>query len=624
MEEMSSSGQLNHPVQLEDASILMLGHRDKIIHLEATPALAGVTAMQIEGLNHGDLFQNGPGRDGPWAIADVKVELKPPGTDCWEAVPLARASADWSRPDEHWSNPAAAEGKDAVTDFTAGAVKHMLDGDYKTGWYPDRGPLLRHQPAVAVVEFEKPLAPPAGTRLRVSVHNAQGPALPGNYNSDKATVLGCMRISLTTSPRPAAPPVAHGAVLAMRKPADRRTPADEAALFAAWRRTVPELAAVNAEIDALWGRFPEPLTSVLHLVERPAGGERPTFLLDRGAWDRPTARVEPGVPAAFHPFPADAPRNRLGFARWLVARESPLTARVAVNRVWQGLFGAGLVETPDDFGTRAPVPEHRELLDWLAVDFMDHGWSHKRLIRTIVTSDTYRQSSVVTDAARARDPANRLLARGPRFRVDAELVRDVALAASGLITHAAGGPGVIPPVPENVRQFNFFYPEYWKPATGPDRYRRSVYLFRKRSMPDPALGSFDAPNGDLSCARRLRSNTPLAALTGLNEPVFVEAARALALRTLREGGSDDAGRIDHAFLLCTARPPTAEEKRELLAFLAAQRRRLADGWIGALDVATGDAGSLAGLPAGATPQDAAAWTLVSRILLNLDETVTKN
>ena len=255
---------------------------------------------------------------------------------------------------------------------------------------------------------------------------------------------------------------------------------------------------------------------------------------------------------------------------------------------------------------------------------MDHGWSQKRTIRTIVTSDTYRQSSVASAEARARDPANRLLARGPRFRVDAELVRDLALAASGLITHVVGGPGVLPPVPQNVLDYNYIYPTYWKPATGPDRYRRAVYLFRKRSMPDPALGSFDAPNGDLSCARRLRSNTPLAALTGLNEPVFVEAARGLALRTLREGGADDAGRIDHAFRLCTARRPTAEEKRELLAFLAAQRSRIAAGWVPARDVVAGDADGLPGLPPGITPQDAAAWTLVSRVLLNLDETVTKN
>ena len=185
--------------------------------------------------------------------------------------------------------------------------------------------------------------------------------------------------------------------------------------------------------------------------------------------------------------------------------------------------------------------------------------------------------------------------------MDAELVRDVALATAGLITHSLGGPGVIPPVPQNVLDFNFFYPDYWKPA----------------------LGSFDAPNGDLSCARRLRSNTPLAALTGLNEPVFVEAARALALRTLREGG-DDAARVERAFLLCTSRPPSADEKRELLAFLAAQRKRIADGWLDAREISAGDPDALPALPAGTTPQDAAAWTLVSRVLLNLDETITKN
>jgi hypothetical protein len=182
---------------------------------------------------------------------------------------------------------------------------------------------------------------------------------------------------------------------------------------------------------------------------------------------------------------------------------------------------------------------------------------------------------------------------------------------------------VIPPVPQNVLDYNYVYPKFWKAAEGPERYRRAVYLFRKRSMPDPVLGTFDSPNGDLSCARRLRSNTPLAALTGLNEPVFVEAARALALRVLREEGDDD-GRAHLAFVLCTSRPPTADERREMLAFLAAQRRRLADGWVDARDVAGGGEHPIAALPAGTTPQDAAAWTLLSRVLLNLDETVTKN
>ena len=338
---------------------------------------------------------------------------------------------------------------------------------------------------------------------------------------------------------------------------------------------------------------------------------------------KPLQAVEAHVPAALHPLPAGAPANRLGFAQWLVARESPLAARVVVNRIWQAIFGQGLAEVPDDFGTRSPVPLERDLLDWLAVDFMDKGFSQKALVRAIVTSDTYKQSSRATPAAIAADPTNRFLARGPRFRADAEVVRDLALAVSGLVTHASGGPGVMAPVPQNVLDYNYGGVS-WKAAEGPERYRRSVYLHRKRSMPDPLLSAFDAPNGDIACARRLRSNTPLAALAGLNEPVFVEAARALALKILREGGADDQARIRHAFSACTGRLPSGDETSTLLAFLDTQRRRIADGWLDSREVATGSSDTLPSLPAGATPQDAAAWTLVARVLLNLDETVSKH
>jgi hypothetical protein len=182
---------------------------------------------------------------------------------------------------------------------------------------------------------------------------------------------------------------------------------------------------------------------------------------------------------------------------------------------------------------------------------------------------------------------------------------------------------VIPPVPQNVLDFNFVYPDYWKPAEGPERYRRAVYGFRKRSMPDPAMSNFDAPNADAACARRVRSNTPLAALTGLNEPIFVEAARSLALRVLREGGESDADRADYAFFLCTSRRPAAKERDVVLSLLESRRRRLADGWLNPRDISTGDPSKLPDLPAGTTPQDAAAWTLAARVLLNLDETISK-
>jgi hypothetical protein len=297
---------------------------------------------------------------------------------------------------------------------------------------------------------------------------------------------------------------------------------------------------------------------------------------------------------------------------------------VAVNRVWQAIFGEGLVETSEDFGTRAPTPEYREVLDWLAVDFMEHGWSHKHLIRTIVSSATYQQSSQVPPMLQERDPKNRLLARGPRFRAEAEVVRDIALSVSGLLSTKMGGPGVIPPVPQNVLDYNYTYPSYWKPAQGPDRYRRTVYGFRKRSMPDPVMSTFDAPNGDFACARRVRSNTPLAALTGLNEPVFVEAAQGLALRILREGGGDDVKRTEYAFLLCASRMPTGDEIAAVRELLDSRRKRIADGWLNPREITTGDPAKLPELPPNATPQDAAAWTLVARVLLNLDETISKN
>jgi len=615
MQEMSSNGLLTHPTQLSDGTILMLGHWDKEMIFDSQPGLRGATGLQLEALTHGDLFMHGPGREGAWGVEELKVSVKKPGAQAWEPLRLVNATADFSRAERIETRPASADGKQPEKKIPHGPVALLVDGDDETSWETDRGHLLRHQPSVAVVQFEQPLDQPEGTELRVVVRMAGG---------DTQRMLACCRVSLTTAPSPAAPPIDHAAMLAIRTPPDRRTSADDAALFAAWRKGAADLQPINDEIAGLWAKMPVAPTTVLHLDERPHARHRVTHLLDRGAWNQPLREIGPHVPAALHPFPADAPRNRLGFARWLVDPRSPLTARVAVNRVWQTLFGTGLVETSDDFGTRSPVPEYRDLLDWLAVEFMEQGWSQKRLIREIVTSRTYRQSSRTTPEALTGDPGNRLLARGPRFRVDAETVRDVALSASGLVTHALGGPGVIPPVPQNVLDFNFHYPDFWKPAEGPERYRRAVYLFRKRSMPDPVLASFDAPTGDLSCARRLRSNTPLAALAGLNEPVFVEAARALALRTLREGGGDDTSRGRYAFMLCTSRPPTDDELAELLAFVAVQRRKLADGWMNPREVATGDVEKMPGLPDGASPQDAAAWTLAGRVLLNLDETLSKN
>ncbi|MDB5390694.1 MAG: Planctomycete cytochrome [Planctomycetaceae bacterium] len=599
--ELGSISGLNHPTQEKDQSLLMKGHVSNDEFMISTPILNGVTGLRLEALNHRDLPHNGPGRSrlGTWGLSELEVLIKKPDGKDWEKIKLVNASADFSEPEQK-----QADGKKA-----SGPVAHLIDGKDENTWNADRGIGRRNQPSAAVVQFEQPLNLPAGTQLKVVWRLTD--------------MLGCARFSITRQATPTAPPVNHAAMLALPTPVANRTAEQNASIFTAWRMSVPEAKPFNDEIDALWNTFPQAGTSILHLAEREPANQRSTHLLERGNWDQPSRVIEPHTPAAFHPFPADAPRNRLGFARWLTDPRSPLTARVAVNRVWQSIFGTGLVETPEDFGTRAAVPEYRELLDWLAVDFMEHGWSQKHLIRTILTSATYRQTSHVAPTLLERDPHNVWLARGPRFRADAEVVRDIALSVSGLITQKLGGPSIIPPVPQNVLDYNYVYPAYWKAAEGPERYRRTIYGFRKRSMPDPVMSNFDAPNGDLACARRPRSNTPLAALTGLNETVFVESARALALRILREGGNDDTHRAEYAFFLCTLRQPTAPERQAILDLLRSRRQRLADGWLNPREVATGDPAQLPTLPVNTTPQDAAAWTLTARVLLNLDETISK-
>ena len=325
-----------------------------------------------------------------------------------------------------------------------------------------------------------------------------------------------------------------------------------------------------------------------------------------------------------HTLPEDRSPDRLAFARWLADRRSPLTARVQVNRVWQAMFGRGLVATPEDFGTRAAQPEHLEVLDWLAVEFMAHGWSMKDLMRTVVTSRTYQQDSRVSPQARQHDPENRWLARGPRFRAEAEVVRDIALSVAGLLHSRIGGPSIYPPIPESVLNDNFSKPDYWSPPKSEERYRRALYLFRKRSMPDPVLSTFDAPNADFACARRVRSNTPLASLVSMNEPVFVAAARGLALRILFEGGSDDLQKADYAYRLCTGRGIRAAEQKVVLALVTSRRRQLSQNAAAARDMVRGEDGRVPVRARQVGVVEAAAWTVVARVLLNLDETLSKN
>jgi len=312
------------------------------------------------------------------------------------------------------------------------------------------------------------------------------------------------------------------------------------------------------------------------------------------------------------------------FAKWLVDKRSPTTARVLINRLWQAYFGTGIVATPEDFGMQSEAPSHPELLDWLACEFMDHGWSLKHMHGLIVTSATYRQDSRVQPELYAKDPYNRLLARGPRLRVDAEIVRDIALSASGLLNEKLGGPSIFAPAPDFLFLPPASYAPFpWKEETGPERYRRALYTFRRRSTPYPVLQVFDAPNGDFSCVRRMRSNTPLQALASLNETVFVECAQALARKVLEEGGQTDSDRINYAFRRTLSRSPLPDEKAELQALLEKQEKRIAEGWLNASEIATGKNEIAKDLPKGTTPTQLAAYTVVSRVLLNLDETITK-
>jgi mono/diheme cytochrome c family protein len=366
---------------------------------------------------------------------------------------------------------------------------------------------------------------------------------------------------------------------------------------------------------------------VTTLVLKERATPRETHVLLGGDFTRHGDRVTPGTPALLPPLPkstAGGEPNRLDLARWLVAPENPLTARVAVNRVWGHYFGVGFVETENDFGTQGTPPSHPELLDWLAGDFVENGWSLKALHRRIVTSATYRQSSAARRDLETVDPRNRLLARQSRLRLEAEVVRDAALTASGLLEPRVGGPGVFPPQPPGVYDFTQVKRK-WVPSEGPDRYRRGLYTFVWRAAPHPALTAFDAPEAGTTCTRRNRSNTPLQALTLLNDAGFAEYAYGLAARVLRDGETTEAGQVRRAFRLCLGREPETSEADRLSAFLTKQSSHFADhsAEATALLGGGGPAGKkLAEMPDTPTGRKAA-LVLLARVLLNLDEFITR-
>lgn len=384
------------------------------------------------------------------------------------------------------------------------------------------------------------------------------------------------------------------------------------------RRLYAQLQSLEQERSAI--QLDVPNVMVMRELPQP----RETFMLARGDYRNPTEKVSPATPAWLPAFPKDATRDRLGLARWIVSPKHPLTARVAVNHYWQSYFGTGLVETAEDFGLQGDLPSHPKLLDWLATSFIDSGWDVKALQKKIVMSATYRQRSQLSPALLARDPENRLLARGPRYRLPAESVRDNALAAAGLLDERVGGPSVFPYQPEGLwKEMAFgdmFTAQVYRQGSGDDLYRRSMYTFWKRTVPPPSLGVFDAPDREKCIARRSRTNTPLQALVLMNDPTYVEAARVLAQRMVNEGGPSGVDRVRYAYQRALARPPSDTESRLLEALAREQMNKFQSEPELAMELL-----QVGQTPAAdsAAPAEMAAWTIVASSILNLDETISK-
>jgi hypothetical protein len=414
-----------------------------------------------------------------------------------------------------------------------------------------------------------------------------------------------------------------GRILAL--PANQRTPQQHDAIYQYYLANIDVPSKdLRAKVDAL-AKEQQALRdrgSVSLVMQERPNSEPAAHILTRGVYSARGEKVSANVPEALPPLPEKAPRNRLGLAEWLVARNNPLPARVTVNRFWQQCFGNGLVETADDFGVTGARPSHPRLLDWLAVEFMDSGWNARHMLRLIVTSATYRQAATISPAKLERDPYNHLLSRGPRNRLDAEAIRDLALAASGLLAPEVGGPSVKPYQPEGIWEavaMKESNTRNYKPDTGSALYRRSLYTFWKRTAPPPSMEILNAPVREVTCLRRERTNTPLQALVLLNDPQFIEASRQLAAAALKSA-TGPAARLDFITSRLLGRNLTAEER--------VITTRSLDQALATFTASPDDAKAL--IAVGATPADTtlpapelAAWTLTASQILNLDETLTR-
>ncbi len=563
-----------------DASIFASGDITKSDTYELAFAKLprAITAIRLEALPDERLPAHGPGLtyyegpQGDFFMGEFQVSAD------GQPVKFARASESYAK-NNFGKNPASAM---AAT-----------DGDAQTGW-TCAGRMGEAHEAVFI-----PAQPIDAERLDVRML----------FGRHYACSLGRFRISVTTDPRSAeAREMSDEIETLLLIPDAQLTAEQRGKLREHFLLAAPELAAAAKQIREL--RKPPAWETTLALRERPPENLRPTAIHHRGEYTQPTDPVVPAVLSFLNPLPAGARADRLSFARWLVAPENPLAARVVVNRAWAAFFGRGLVRTTEDFGFQGDAPTHPELLDTLAVELVKQGWSLKKLHRLIVTSATYLQASDVTPEQLAKDPENKLLAHFPRKRLDAEVVRDSILRASGLLSLKMGGPPVKPPQVEGVSEVAYSSPK-WEASTGEDRYRRSLYTFVKRTAPFAFYNTFDGPTGEQCIARRDVSNTPLQALTLLNDVISVEAAQALGKLLANCPGSDD-DRITEAYRRLLSRAPRAAELPPLRAFLSAQRQRFTAGELNAKAVAGPEA-----------DPERAAWTALARALFNLDETVTK-
>jgi hypothetical protein len=546
--------------------------------------------------------------DGGDAIGSRLAGYKVAILDAERKVVWQQSPADFPKPstDLAVSGVTSIAFAEALADFSAEALSIAsvikTPADPKAGWGVGA---QRDKPHWVVFVASTPLAAKASTLLKIKLE-FQSP--------EPQQTLGRFRLSATNDAGLLNRLKVPAEILAIvDTPAAARSSGQQSNVAAHYRTLSPALKPLRDQIAALEKSKP-PMPTVPVFQQLAADQTRKTFIQIKGNFLNKGEEVTAGLPVAWHPLAESVPRDRLGLARWIVDAENPLTARVMANRLWAQLFGAGIVETEEDFGIQGEQPSHPELLDWLAVEFQ-HDWDVKSLLRQVVASETYRQSPRVTPESLATDPRNRLLSRGARFRLEAEMVRDQALAISGLLSHKLRGPSVFPPQPAGLWQAAFNGERTWTTSMGEDKYRRGLYTFWRRTTPYPSMTTFDATSRETCAVRRFRTNTPLQAFVTMNDPVYVEASQALARRILTEGRASPSERAAFGLRLCLTRPPSDAQIQSLVALYESELAHYQTDAAAAQKIA---ADPLGALPDGMNPAEAAAWTVVANVLLNMD------